>query len=127
MGKFITSGKGRSASGTTTAGGATLGFKNQDDATINRAPLTVSGLGFKPTKIAIRKATNNLTSEHATTFFEGLDYAQDTAFDCPITYQNDNQGNELYQLDGVSAYTNNDGFQLPVELVANDYYWEAYE
>lgn len=117
---------GRSTSGVKASENSQLQFLDRDNVGVSAGQLIVTGLGFKPSRVAIKTNLLPSTTRHATSFFDGFDFAN-TAYAVPILFQNDESSARMYQLDGTLAYITNDGFRLPVRAAGVDYYWEAYE
>ncbi|WP_433583145.1 hypothetical protein [Paenibacillus amylolyticus] len=109
------------ATGLFTTGPGTLTVIGFDGQTYTTAPVTISGLGFKPIRIVIEMvavtsygnvttypSSNGLMADGKQTYFiGGLNYAN-------------------HKVDGVQSYVVDGGFRLGVYAVNSQFRWHAY-
>jgi hypothetical protein len=120
------------ASGTATSSSSTLAFTYASGSTRNWNYIEVTGLSFQPTTVVCVGATNGVASE--TTIMLPEEFPEATASSggrVALTQGFNNATASTnsfnHKLDGVSAYSNNGSFRLPVPRGSAPFQWTAYE
>ncbi|WP_415841487.1 hypothetical protein, partial [Paenibacillus xylanexedens] len=109
------------ATGLVTTGTSTITIIAVDGGTYSAAPITVSGLGFKPTRIVIELVVVR-SSGNVTTFPSSSELTADgkqTYFIGGLNYANS-------KVDGAQSYVVDGGFRLGVYLTNSEFRWHAY-
>ncbi|MDF2984723.1 MAG: hypothetical protein K0R50_233 [Eubacterium sp.] len=113
----------RWANGQVTTSSSQLSFIREDGTPLPRYYISLTGLSFVPRLIIVQYVQNKAIT---TTYYSDGFTLNSKIKVCIGLYTLTQTLEDLYRLDGISAFVNTSGFVLPVH-VYGDLKWEAYE
>lgn len=119
------------ASGTATSSSSTVNFTAGTNTyggtqTVSTFYYLNVGTGFQPTTVLIYQNTSTVMTVYNTTWTLGLDGSFRILYTNVAGFSQSTDQSYVFKLDGTSAFTNANGFQLPVPSSSASYYWIAY-